>query len=155
MAFTFQPKSEDQLNAQRFLPDGIYPYEVRNAQEKVSAAGNPMIEMEVLVFLPDGRSKTFRDWLTASMEFKLFHFCSYTGLGPKYQQGSFDSSDCIGRQGFCKIGLKKDKNGNEIKDYVRDGGAGMKKPDAPSRPKPTDDQLANVSKKPDLDEPPF
>lgn len=143
MALNFTPKTEEQLNAQRFLPDGIYPYEVKSAQEKVSGAGNPMIEMEVLVYLPDGRSKMFRDYLMPQMEFKLFHFCSYTGLGPKYQQGSFDSSDCIGRQGFCKIGLKKDKNGNEIKDYVRDSGAGLNKPAAPSRPEPTDAQLAN------------
>ena len=41
----FEAKSEKQLAESRPLRGGVYPFEILDAMEKTSAAGNPMIEL--------------------------------------------------------------------------------------------------------------
>lgn len=141
MSFNFTPKTEKQLQEERLFPKGNYPFEVTSAVEKKSKSGNDMIELNLLVYLPDGRQVKFYDWLLPSMAFKLFHFCSYTGLAVKYDQGTLTGQDCVGRQGYCVLGISKDGEKNEIKDYAR--APEMKRALTPSKPQPTEAQLAN------------
>jgi hypothetical protein len=120
----FTAKTEKQLVEERLIPDGVYPFEVISAEDKKSKKGNDMIEMEVRLFMPDGTSRSMTDWIMEKMAFKLFHFCAYTGLSQKYDAGTLQSQDCVGRTGFAKVGIQADKSGqypdrNTIADYVR------------------------------------
>lgn len=151
----FTSKTEKQLAEERLMPKGVYPFEVISADDKKSKAGNDMIELEVRLFMPDGTTRSLRDWLMEKMAFKLFHFCAYTGLSQKYEAGTLQSSDCVGRTGYAKVDIQADKTGqypdrNSIGDYVRqeikrDGGV------VASKPQPTDAQLANLSGDPVID----
>lgn len=134
----FPAKTEKQLKEELLIPAGTYPFEVMSAEDKNSRAGNEMIELELRVFMPDGRSRQLKDWLMEKMAFKLFHFCAYTGLAVKYEQGTLHSEDCIGKTGYAVIEIQVDKKGeypdrNSVKDYVR--AMDMKKSDVvASRP---------------------
>jgi hypothetical protein len=153
MPVSFTPKTEKQLHEETLIPAGIYPFRVLTAEDKRSKAGNDMIEVELQLFMPDGRTRSLTDWLMAKMQFKLFHFCAYTGLAMKYDAGTLAATDCIGREGFAKIGVQADKSGqypdrNNVADYMRDAGGGMKGATvAPSaaRPQPTEAQLSNTA----------
>lgn len=120
----FAAKTEKQLNEERLIPAGVYPFEVMTAEDKQSKKGNDMIEMEIRVFMPDGKERRMTDWIMEKMAFKLFHFCAYTGLSVKYENGTLQSHDCIGRSGYVKVGIQADKAGqypdrNSVEDYVR------------------------------------
>jgi hypothetical protein len=114
-----QPKTEEQLAEEGLLPDGNYPFEVVIAENKVSKAGNDMIAMNLRFYGPDGRPLFIRDWIMESMGFKLLHFCNEVGIYDKYNAGEVTAQDCDGRQGYAKIGRKKDEYGwkNVVKDY--------------------------------------
>lgn len=142
----FAPKSEKEINEENLIPAGTYPFETMEAEAKKSKAGNDMIELTQRVFLPDGRERSVKDWLLASPAYKLFHYCSYSGLATQYEQGTLTSADCIGRTGYLKVIIQADKLGqypdrNSVRDYVRPD----MKPAALStkKPEPTADQLAN------------
>jgi hypothetical protein len=147
----FAPKTEKQLVEENLIPAGTYPFEVAQAESKRSKGGNEMIELNVRIFLDDGRSRFIRDYLLEKLAFKLFHFCTYTGLAKEYEAGTLQAQDCNGRTGFAKIGIKKDKTGeypdqNAILDYVRPE---MKSSGVTERPQPTAEQLANQVNKDD------
>lgn len=143
----FAAKTEKQLTEEKLIPEGVYPFEVTSSEDKKSKAGNDMIELELRVFMPDGRQRVLRDWLMEKMAFKLYHFCAYTGLAVKYEAGTLHSSDCVGRTGYAKIVIQEDKKGqypdrNSVADYVRT--QEMKKDGVvASKPQPTTAQLAN------------
>lgn len=120
----FKAKTEKELAEENLIPEGVYPFEVGKAEAKKSKKGNDMIEMELRVFMPDGKERGMRDWLMEQMGFKLFHFCAYTGLSQKYDAGTLNSHDCEGRSGYVKIDIQEDKTGqypprNNVRDYVR------------------------------------
>lgn len=139
----FKAKTEKELAEEILIPEGVYPFEVSKAEAKKSKKGNDMIEMELRIFMPDGKERGLRDWLMEQMGFKLFHFCAYTGLSQKYESGTLQSHDCEGRSGFLKIEIQEDKTGqypprNSVRDYVR--------PDFNKGAKPlTAEQVGNVS----------
>jgi hypothetical protein len=124
MALSFKPKGEDELQTRDLLQPGEYDFEVLAAEHAVSKkTGNPMIKLKLGVWRPNGSQQFVWDYLIASMEAKLRHFCDTTGLLPKYQAGTLAPEDCVGRSGKVKIAISKDKDGqyppkNEAKDYV-------------------------------------
>lgn len=122
-----EPKSEAEIQAMMIMPDGIYPFVVVEAKERVSKNGNEMIELKLEVMDDDNRPHFIFDYLLASMAFKLRHFCEYTGLIDKYDGDNLLASDCVRKRGFVE--LKADKaprivDGreyapkNSVKDYV-------------------------------------
>lgn len=154
----FKPKTEKEIAEENLIPAGTYPFETMSAEPKRSKAGNDMIELKQRIFLPDGSEKTLTDWLLESPAYKLFHYCAYTGLATHYERGTLQSTDCVGRQGYAKIGIQQDKTGqypdrNSIRDYVRNeikqGGTGV----AGGSKQPTDAQLANLKEGPSEDVP--
>jgi hypothetical protein len=128
------PKTEDQLSQERLCPEGIYPFEVLRAVEgKSKSSGADMITLKLRVFVGAEDTYLIDDYLLDSVAYKLFHFCSYTGLGPKYETGTLSASDCEGKTGQLKMGIQKGKNKddgsgekwpdrNTVKDYVRPDG---------------------------------
>jgi hypothetical protein len=82
----FTPVSEEQ--AAGVWPKGEYDALVTEAVEKTSkSSNNPMIELTVLVYGPEGKEKSIRDWLvsTDGGQAKIQRFCKSAGLWDMYQ----------------------------------------------------------------------
>jgi len=123
----FDPKSEEDINSYGLLQDGIYDFEVVEARDRVSRSGNDMIELKLKLWDKSGGVKIIFDYLLEAMAYKLRHFCSVTGLIQKYEEGSLQAMDCIGRCGRAEIiiqpGAGKQTGGyypdkNSVKDYI-------------------------------------
>lgn len=132
----FTAKTEDQIARESLLDAGEYDFEVANAEDKVSKAGNDMIELTLKVFRPDGGFIPSRDYLMEKMAFKLIHFCKSVGLMPSYDAGTLTAQECVGRAGRLKLVVEEQPGyqpRNAVKDYiaVKDGEAAkttIKKP---------------------------
>lgn len=127
----FQPKSEKEIQEEKLLPVGEYGFVISNALEKISKAGNEMIELTVRVYKPDGNFVLVRDYLMESMAFKLRHCAEACNLLENYEAGDLNADHFVGKEGFVKIktqkGALKDKNDpngkryddqNAIADYI-------------------------------------
>lgn len=118
----FSPKNDDELNSFELLPAGEYDFKVIKAKDRISSAGNEMIELEIDVYSVDGKKVRVFDYLLEAMAFKLKHFCQAVGLSNEYEEGSLSAGMCFSRVGRCKIEIKHDKTGeysdrNIVKDY--------------------------------------
>jgi hypothetical protein len=130
----FQPKTDREIAEAGLLPVGEYDYEVAAATEKVSRAGNQMIELELRIFVGES-VRMITDYLLDAMAGKLKHFCESHGMGDRYEKGTLAAKDCVDKSGRAKVGIKKDKSGaypdkNTILDYI------VKPQDAAAPPPP-------------------
>jgi hypothetical protein len=118
----FEPKSESEIRSSMTLSPGVYDFEVSEAHEKVSKAGNDMIELTLRVFPIDGGSPhLIRDWLVPTMELKINRFCRAVGLEDAYADGTLNAFTCGGVAGKCRISVEADEkygDQNRIKDYI-------------------------------------
>ena len=124
MKFTAQ--SEKEIAEAGMLPEGQYPFEISQAEEKLSKAGNEMIVLTVRVYKPDGTFNLVTDYLMESMAYKLRHCAEACGLVERYESGELDETLFVGKTGTLKLGIQKDKTGqyadrNSVKDYIVDG----------------------------------
>lgn len=120
MAMNFQPKEEKDLKTFDPLPAADYDFDILNAEDTISKSGNPMIKINIGLYV-DGKVKNrVFDYLLPSMEAKLRHFCDTVGLLSQYQNGTLESADCIGRSGKARIAIDPAKNGYEAKNIVKD-----------------------------------
>lgn len=146
----FTPKTEEQLDKEGLLPEGVYPFEVLTSQDKKSRnTGADMIELELRVFGEGGAENKVKDWLVSSYLRKLFNFARVTGLTARYHAGTLAASDCAARSGWVKIAIEKGKQNpnkpegecypakNVVKDYVFEPtGAATPPPAQPQRTPP-------------------
>lgn len=119
----FTPKSEKEINEEKILPEGEYPFEISGAEEKVSSKRNPMIVLTVRVYKPNGQFILVTDYLMESMLYKLLHCAQACGLEDQYNKGKLPPELFIGKTGMLK--LKIDPEGqypakNSVKDYIKD-----------------------------------
>lgn len=116
--------TDKQLNEMRLMAEGVYPFEVTSAVDKISKAGNEMIELKLKVFKEDGGFNLINDYLLDSMAYKIRHACEACGLLQNYEAGQLEAADFVGKQGVVKIGIQKGDMGyedrNQVKDYVVD-----------------------------------
>lgn len=122
----FQPKTEKEIAEANLLPIGEYDFEVTDAVEKQSKAGNDMVELAIKVYDTEGVGRIVNDWLvdTEKAAFKIRHFAEAVGLLPDYERGSIPAEIMVGRAGRCKVSIKKDTTGqypdkNGIADYIK------------------------------------
>lgn len=125
----FDPKSESELQALNLLPDGIYKFRVDEAEDtKSKSTGADMIKLNLSILDQDGKEHIVLDYLLASLLYKVLHFSETTGLEDKYNSGSLNAADCLGREGYAKIYTQQGQakgdgtnypNRNAVKDYVR------------------------------------
>ncbi len=119
----FTPKTDKELAEERLLPEGQYGFEISGGVDKTSKAGNEMIELTVRVFKEDGTFLLVTDYLMEVILYKVSHAAKVCGLEDKYNAGTLEAGDFIGKTGQLKLGIQKDKNGqypdkNVVKDYV-------------------------------------
>lgn len=126
----FSPKSEKEIAEVNLLPEGSYPYQISQGEDKISKAGNEMIQLLVRVFKPDGSFNLVTDYLMEAVAHKLRHAADASGLTAKYESGQLLGADFVGKTGNLKLKIQKDKNGvysdkNVIADYIvpKDGEA--------------------------------
>lgn len=116
----FAPKSEDELNP--VFEKGEYDAQVKVAEEKTSKKGNPMIQIGLQVWHPDGRTTMVNDYLLESTMAKLLHFCEAAGLRERYDNGDLEDRDCVGKYVRVRLDIEdKPEFGpkNIVKGYVR------------------------------------
>lgn len=99
----FTPMSEKELAEANLLPAGEYDFEVFEAVDTISRAGNEMIALKLWVFNANGRKFTVRDWLVANNVEKIASFCRAVGLDNEYHAGTVAAEDMQGRTGRAKI----------------------------------------------------
>lgn len=119
----FQAKSEKELKEANLLQPGIYDFEVIAAEDKISAAGNEMIALNMKVY-GDNRTVYVTDYLMEKMAFKLRHACDACELLKAYESGELQASDFEGKSGKVKLKIDTDKEGkyadkNGVADYVK------------------------------------
>lgn len=117
------PLSSKQLKEGNLIPTGVYNFQVVDAAEDVSKAGNDMIKLQLKIWLEDGRERYVFDYLLEALEYKLGHFAEVTGLMDQYNNKTLNAIDCLHKCGSVKIGIKSDKTGqyadqNAVLDYV-------------------------------------
>jgi hypothetical protein len=122
----FTPISEADAAVAGLLKRGIYDFEVKDAHEKESKAGNDMIEMLVRIYETSGHYRNVFDWLvdTEATAYKVRHFAAATGMLPQYEKGELRADDVIGKTGRCHVVVKKQEGypeKNSISDYLAAG----------------------------------
>ena len=141
------PKTEQEIASAGLLPAGDYGFEVTSAEDKVSKAGNEMVELKVKLFGPDGDTTVF-DYLIDGERsaFKVRHFAEATGMLGQYERGDMPAHLMVGKTGRCKVSITKDKSGqypdkNGIADYIKaaNAPAPSRRPVAP--PQDLDDDI--------------
>ena len=118
----FQPRSEQEITDSKLLPKGEYAFEILDAMEKKSSAGNEMIELRVRVSNGDAVSRVLTDYLLPQRAEKLRNCCVSCGLLDKYLSGCLSDDDFPGKRGTLKLTIEKGKKGypdrNTIQDYI-------------------------------------
>lgn len=149
----FKPKTQKEITEEMLAPAGDYDFEVTKAEDKVSKAGNPMIALNIKIFMPNGSQRFVKDWLMEKMSFKLRHWAYATGLGAKYEAGEMTAEDCVGRTGRLKLVVQEAggdfASQNSVKDYIVQDAA--EKPAPTAAPK----RQALPPAADDANEPPF
>jgi hypothetical protein len=119
----FTPHSEKDL-PRTLLEKGSYHVEVLEAVDAISKTSkSEMIKLTVAVWVGDKLRCRLFDYLLESTAAKLRHACDTFGLLSRYEAGTIQAGDFIGRSGTAKIGIQQDKTGqypdkNVIQDYV-------------------------------------
>lgn len=126
----YQPKTEEEVNNFSLCPEGVFPFEVVHAEEKLSQKGNEMIQLKLKVFDDEGNQHIVYDFLMEAVAFKLKHFCDAVGLAELYKSGELTDIECEGKTGKVEIGHRPDQKDKEkmrhgVKDYIVDESANM------------------------------
>jgi len=123
----FTPKSDTELS--NLLPDGVYDFCIKHAEDAISKSGNEMIKATISLYDSHGREHTLTDYLLEAMPRKLKHFSYAVGLQKEYEQGSLNANDCINKTGRLELSIEIGgrnpsggfyPNKNSIVDYMLD-----------------------------------
>jgi hypothetical protein len=116
----FAPKTKEELANESLLPEGVYPFEVLDAVDTLSKAGNEMLKLKLVVF-GDGSSPHVYDYLLEKLAYKLRHFAEACSLLAEYEAGELTAQHCLNKEGYCKLGIERQDGyepRNTVKDYV-------------------------------------
>ncbi len=127
------PKSEAearQASRNNLITRGWHDGRITEATEKLSNAGNDMIELSVTVVAQGGSEITVPDWLTASDRTaqKLRNACIAVDALAAYEAGEITAVNFPGHTVRVKIGVQK-RHGysprNTIEDYALPAGGAV------------------------------
>ena len=114
-------------------PPGVYDFEVREAEEATSAAGNEMIKITAWVYNQSGGRRLVFDYLVSTAAWKIKQFAASCGLSAQFEAGALEAEDLVGRTGQCTLFIDKREGyepQNKVKGYLP--AASNAKPAAPS-----------------------
>jgi hypothetical protein len=117
----FQPKTEKEIAESKLFPKGEYDFEIIDAREKTSTAGNDMIELKLRISNGDGIARVLTDYLLPKRPAKLRNCCAACGVLEKYESGVVSDDDFPGKRGRLKLAVEKKKgwaDRNVVADYV-------------------------------------
>ena len=117
------PKSEKEIAEANLLPKGIYGFEIADAVDTTSKAGNDMIALKIKVF-SDAGYQFVNDYLLDAIPHKVRHCAEVCGVLDDYERGELHAANLIGKTGNLKLGIQADKTGaypdrNSVMDYIK------------------------------------
>ena len=122
----FTPLTEEELQMQALVPEGVYSYQVLKAEEKISKAGNDYISLTLRIWDNEGREHSV--FTNLALVKLLKHFCDVNGMQSTYQSGNVNADNCNGLSGGrVMLGVEEAKpkpDGgmynakNIVKDYI-------------------------------------
>lgn len=137
----FTPKTKKEIDSEKILEAGIYPFIITKAEDKVSKAGNDMIVLLMRAYRDDGSFVLVNDYLLESVLYKILHLCENTGLKEKYESGKLEAEDFLHKEGWVKLGIQEETDKyaakNNVKDYVPE-------PEGATRPAEKADELSKA-----------
>lgn len=126
---------------------GEYPFEILDqaeigeyiqyTQEKISKAGNPMIQLVMVFTHPTGHKRILRDWITSDNKVKLHD--AMTACGLTYGE-KVTANDFIRRRGVAILAKGKDGY-NEVRGYILNGAPQAQKSSTTPSEAPKQDEL--------------
>ena len=129
---TFQPKSDDELQREMLIPEGEYNFEITKATEKVSKAGNPMIEIAIKVWDKEGKERYVYDYLMTSrpsLLYRIKNLCEAIGKNEIYEKGQISETDLYGASGKLTISIQSASVQHPAKNIVKNYIASEIKPE--------------------------
>lgn len=161
MSFSYKPKTEAEISAMNLLPDGDYPFSIRDASDAPSkSTGKAMLTLHLLCYTPTGGTVEVLDRIVPGSNYadkKLFELCRAIGLLPRYQAGTLSADDFLNKEGWAKItteaGKPKDPNDaskgtffdkNKVGWYLKGPPESKGSPAGTGKPQPTERELANL-----------
>lgn len=103
----FTPKTEAEIQAEGLIPNNTEcDFEVIEAEEKQSKAGNDMIALKLRVWRPDGGTVTMRDWLVSNFPAKILGFAKSAGMEAEYAAGELSAETVEGKTGRLKVKIE-------------------------------------------------
>jgi hypothetical protein len=126
--------TEKELNQKDLLKEGIYDFEVGQAVDKVSKAGNEMIQLDLTVYDSNGKKYYIYDYILESFPKKFHHAVKACGLLKGNKELDLYATDFIGKCGKVQVGIEADKTGqfwdrNVILDYIVNADESSKLPE--------------------------
>jgi hypothetical protein len=154
----FDPISEKEAEelSTNLWRDGEYDYEIREASEEISKAGNEMIKLELWIFDPSGGRRLLFDYLINGerTSWKIRHFASSCGLLSQYDKGLLMAPEIVGRTGRCTIGTQQAKDSfpakNVVRGYVKGAASAANASPRPASARPSNRVKAPAG--PDMDD---
>ena len=144
LAYSYISAEEDKVR--NLLPDGLYPFTVKEIQQKPNKNGGQQLIVTLSVGDSTGLEHTITDWIQLEIEqmaWKFRHFASSCGLIDLYDAKQLKAENFNRKNGVVKIGVneyEKDgemKKGNKVLDYLISGNA------SPSKLKPLPDKKSD------------
>ena len=104
----FTPTAEEQQERRTFepFPAGEYDYEVAEAEDTTSKAGNEMIHITLNVFNAEGHKRVVHDYLLDSAAWKIKQFAASAGLLERYNSGEIEAYEMSGKTGRLKLKIE-------------------------------------------------
>jgi hypothetical protein len=131
-----------QNQAADLLPDGLYSFYVKNAEETTSTTGNPLIKLTLQV----NGTFTIYDNLVftenAFWKIDQFRLCTGEVLGKPGSNASLEADDCVQRRGQVSVGSDEfpkgsGRNRNIVMEYMNPKTSGpIPATPAPRQPDP-------------------
>jgi hypothetical protein len=117
------PKTPEEIASMQVFPKGTYQFEVIEGCDKVSQAGNDMLELRLKVTDASGASRFVTDYLLEKVPIKLRRAAEACLLLQQYEAGELSGKDFVGKTGKLTLTIEKDKNKkfpdkNVVADYV-------------------------------------
>lgn len=116
----FTPMSQEEIEREDRAKPGLYGFKVEECLEKMSKAGNPMIELKLIIYTDSGLEITIYDYLVSSVSWKLKQFCKSVGLIQQLMMGKISEMDILNKTGICDVAYEKNDNGEflKVKKYL-------------------------------------